>query len=177
MIIDHHLEPQDFADLIISDTSKCSTTELIYEVIKDIEGKPFKNIKFSEAIYVGIVTDTGNFEHGSYTGRTLHIVADLLETGIERERIHNLIYNNYSESRMRLLGLALNKRLTVIPEMNTAYIYLTQQDLNEYNHVMGDTEGFVNMPLSIKGIDFSVLFIEKAVLLNFPSGLKAFSRQ
>jgi phosphoesterase RecJ-like protein len=171
VIIDHHLEPQDFADLIISDTSKCSTTELIYEVIKDIEGKPFKHIKFSEAIYVGIVTDTGNFEHGSYTGRTLHIVADLLETGIERERIHNLIYNNYSESRMRLLGLALNKRLTVIPEMNTAYIYLTQQDLNEYNHVMGDTEGFVNMPLSIKGIDFSVLFIEKAgfIKLSFRS--------
>lgn len=162
VIIDHHQEPKDMADLIISDTSKCSTTELIYELIKDIEEKPFRNIHFSEAIYVGIITDTGNFEHGSYTGRTLNIVADLLETGIEKERIHNLIYNNYSESRMRLLGYALNERLTVIPETKTAYMYLTQQDLKQYNHVMGDTEGFVNLPLSIKGIGFSVLFIEKS---------------
>ena len=110
---------------------------------------------------MGIITDTGNFEHGSYSSRTFRIVADLLDSGIEKEKILNLIYNNFSPDRIRLQGYALNKRMVVIPEYNTAYIFLTKNDLAEYNHVKGDTEGFVNMPLSIKGIHFSALFIEK----------------
>ncbi len=171
VIIDHHLMPRNIADLIISDPSKCSTTELIYKLVEGINGGPFNDKSFSEAVYVGIVTDTGNFSHGNYSGDTLRIVAGLLETGIEKERILDRVYNNYSADRMRLLGLALNQRMTVIPESKTAFICLTRQDLREYNHVMGDTEGFVNLPLSIKGIIFSVLFIEKSnhIKLSFRS--------
>jgi phosphoesterase RecJ-like protein len=117
--------------------------------------------QYAEALYVGIITDTGNFEHGSYTSRTFRIVADLLESGLDKFRIMNLIYNNFSSDRIRLQGYALNKRMVVLPEYKTAYIFLTKDDLREYNHVKGDTEGFVNMPLSIKGIHFSALFIEK----------------
>lgn len=171
VIIDHHLEPHHFADLLISDPGMCSTAELVYEIISVLEGSPFRNKPFSESVYVGIITDTGNFEHGSYTGRTMRIVADLIDSGIEKERILNVVYNNFSAERMRLLGLALNQRMTILGNYNTAYIYLTKQDLADFNHVKGDTEGFVNMPLSIKGIDFSVLFIEKDnfVKLSFRS--------
>jgi phosphoesterase RecJ-like protein len=116
---------------------------------------------YAEALYVGIITDTGNFEHGSYSSRTFRIVADLLDKGIVKEKIINLIYNNFSSDRIRLQGFALNQRMVVLPEFRTAYIYLSKNDLKEYNHVKGDTEGFVNMPLSIKGINFSALFIEK----------------
>ena len=161
VVIDHHLNPENFADLIISDPTKCSTSELIHEVICEINGAKFMNRSYAEALYVGIITDTGNFEHGSYSSRTFRIVADLLDTGIEKEKIINLIYNNFSSDRIRLQGFALNQRMVVMPEYKTAYIYLSKNDLKEYNHVKGDTEGFVNMPLSIKGINFSALFIEK----------------
>ena len=161
IIIDHHLNPNPFADIIISDPAKCSTSELVYELLASLDNKPFMTKEIAEAIYVGIITDTGNFEHGNYTGQTLRIVADIFDTGIERDRILGLVYNNFSEYRMRLQGFALYKRMTVIPEFQTAYIYLTKSDLIAFNNVKGDTEGFVNMPLSIKGISFAVLFLEK----------------
>lgn len=161
IIIDHHLDPGDFADLVISDPSKCSTSELVYELVKNLNGAPYKTHAFAESVYVGIVTDTGNFEHGNYTPETFRITADLLETGIQKERILNLVYNNFSSDRMKLLGFALNQRMVVLPDYKTAYIWLTRKDLDSYNHCKGDTEGFVNLPLSINGINFSVLFIEK----------------
>jgi phosphoesterase RecJ-like protein len=171
VIIDHHLEPKDFANLIISDPSSCSTSELVHEMVTLMNGGPFLNKSYSEDIYVGIITDTGNFEHGSYTGRTLRIIASLLESGIDKDQLLNVVYNNFSADRMRLMGLALNERMTVLSEYRTAYISLTKKDLADFNHVKGDTEGFVNLPLSINGINFSVLFIEKDnfVKLSFRS--------
>jgi phosphoesterase RecJ-like protein len=171
VIIDHHLEPKDFANLIISDPSSCSTSELVHEMVTLMNGGPFLNKSYSEDIYVGIITDTGNFEHGSYTGRTLRIIASLLESGIDKDQLLNIVYNNFSADRMRLMGLALNERMTVLGDYRTAYISLTKKDLADFNHVKGDTEGFVNLPLSIKGINFSVLFIEKDnfVKLSFRS--------
>jgi bifunctional oligoribonuclease and PAP phosphatase NrnA len=156
---------------MISDPSKCSTSELVYELITELNGGKFIDKAFAEAVYVGIVTDTGNFEHGSYSSRTFRIVADLLDTGIRKEKILNLVYNNFSSDRIRLQGFALNQRMVVLPEYQTAYIYLSKNDLKSYNHVKGDTEGFVNMPLSIKGINFAVLFIEKEnfIKLSFRS--------
>jgi bifunctional oligoribonuclease and PAP phosphatase NrnA len=161
IVIDHHLEPDNFADLMISDPSKCSTSELIHEIVSELSGGTFMTKPYAEALYVGILTDTGNFEHGSYSSRTFRIVADLFDSGIVRENIINLVYNNFSADRLRLQGFALNQRMVVLPELQTAYIYLSKEDLKKYNHVKGDTEGFVNMPLSIKGINFAVLFIEK----------------
>jgi len=161
VIIDHHLDLDKFADLTISDPSKCSTAELIHELIMLINGGPFLHKDFAEAIYIGIITDTGNFEHGTYNSNTFRIVADLVETGIETSNIIDRIYNNFSTDRMRLLGFALNKKMVVIPEFRTAYISLTRDELNTYYHVKGDTEGFVNLPLSIRGIQFSALFVEK----------------
>jgi phosphoesterase RecJ-like protein len=171
VIIDHHLAPHDIANLLISDPDVCSTSELIHEIITIMNGEPFISKPYSEAIYVGIITDTGNFEHGAYTSKTFRIAGDLLESGIEKEKILNVVYNNFSADRMRLLGFALYKRMIVLSEFNTAYIYLTRNDLSEFNHIKGDTEGFVNFPLSVKGINFSVLFIEKEnfVKLSFRS--------
>jgi phosphoesterase RecJ-like protein len=161
ILIDHHLDPSHFADIEISESSFCSTSELVHKLISEMCRQPFMNKTYAEALYTGIITDTGNFEHGSYTPGTLRIVADLLEAGVQKEKILNLVYNNFSADRMRLQGFALNKRMIVLPELKSAYIYLSKADLKEYNHVKGDTEGFVNMPLSIKGIFFSTLFIEK----------------
>ncbi|MBA4321323.1 MAG: DHH family phosphoesterase [Odoribacter sp.] len=171
IIIDHHLDSENFVDLIIADTTKCSTSELVHEIVQNINGEKFLSKPYGEAVYVGILTDTGNFEHGAYSGSTFRIVADIIDSGIEKSRIFNLVYNNFSADRLRLQGLALDRRLVVLPEFRTAYIFLTKSDLLEYNYKKGDTEGFVNMPLSINGIDFTVLFVEKKgyIKLSFRS--------
>jgi bifunctional oligoribonuclease and PAP phosphatase NrnA len=171
IIIDHHLNSGSFGDLVISDTTKCSTSELIHEIICIMNGGIFSSNAYCNAIYVGIVTDTGNFEHGSYTGNTFRIIADLLDTGLERDKIFNLVFNNFSADRMRLQGFSISERMVVLPEYRTAYISLSKSDLAKYNYQKGDTEGFVNMPLSISGVDFSALFIEKDgfVKLSFRS--------
>lgn len=171
IIIDHHQGSGSFADLVISDTSKCSTSELLHEIICNINNGIFSNRAYSEAIYVGIVTDTGNFEHGTYTGNTFRIIADLVDSGIDRDRIFNLVFNNFTVERMRLQGFALHERMTFLPEYRTAYIYLTRDDLERFNYKKGDTEGFVNLPLSIGDVDFSALFLEKKgfIKLSFRS--------
>jgi bifunctional oligoribonuclease and PAP phosphatase NrnA len=161
VLIDHHLNPTEIADLIISDTSVCATSELVHRIVTELNGEQFLNKSYAEALYVGIITDTGNFEHGSYSSETFRVVADLFDAGISKERILNLIYNNFSSDRLRLQGYALNQKMVLLPEYHTAYIILTRNELKMYNHVKGDTEGFVNMPLSIKGIIFTALFIEK----------------
>jgi len=107
----------------------------------------------------------------------MRIVADLLETGLDKDRIKDLLYNNFSVDRMRFQGFALNQRMVTLPEFKSAYIYIKREDLIEYNYAKGDTEGFVNLPLSIKGIKFSTMFIEKEGFIklsfrskgNFPS--------
>jgi bifunctional oligoribonuclease and PAP phosphatase NrnA len=171
VIIDHHIENGNFAELTISDITKSSTSELVYEIVEEINNGKYLSKPFAEAIYVGIITDTGNFEHGAYSGNTFRIMADLIDFGIERDKIFNLVYNDFSSDRLRLRGLALDSRMVVLPEYKTAYIYLTKADLAKYNYKKGDTEGFVNMPLSIKGIVFTALFVEKEgfVKLSFRS--------
>lgn len=171
VIIDHHQNPQGFADLLISEPTMCSTAELVYELVEDMSKQGFMNEQFAEAVYVGIITDTGNFNHGNYTPRTFRIVAELMEHGIDKEKVYDLIYNNFSADRTKLMGFALDNRMVVLPEYKTAYIYLSKDDLKTYNHVKGDTEGFVNIPLSIKDIWFSAFFMEKDgfVKLSFRS--------
>lgn len=161
VIIDHHVEPTLPAIYTISEPSCCATAELIYMLIEGMEGRPFSSPEFDESVYVGIITDTGNFEHGSYTGDTMRIVASLIDAGIDKEKVFNKVYNNFSADRMRLQGFALYSRMKLLPEHSAAYIWLTRDDLNSFNYVKGDTEGFVNMPLSIRGISVSALFVEK----------------
>lgn len=161
ILIDHHPVPAVEADLIISEPKFSSTSELVYDLITHIEGKDFLYKPFSDAIYLGMMTDTGNFSFGTYDGETLRIVSTLLDNGLKKDEITDLVYDNFSADRMRLKGFALSERMVVLPEYRTAYIYLSRDDLERFNHKVGDTEGFVNMPLSIKGINISILFIER----------------
>jgi phosphoesterase RecJ-like protein len=112
-------------------------------------------------LFAGIMTDTGCFSFNSSNRATWETVAALLDYGISKDLIYYRIYDNYSADRMRLLGYCLNHNMTVLPEYHTAYITLSREDMRHYNFQTGDSEGFVNYPLSIKGIRFSVLFIEK----------------
>jgi phosphoesterase RecJ-like protein len=161
VIIDHHPDQATFADLVISDMNSSSTSELIYFIVNEMEGREFADDDFITAVYVGIITDTGNFEHGYYSGDTMRIVGHLLDMGVDKERVYNHIFSNFTPDRMRLEGFALHDRMVVHPELHTAYIWLTKEDLERFNHVKGDTEGFANLLLTMGGIVLSVLFIER----------------
>lgn len=161
VLIDHHPSPQPFADYTFSDTSVSSASELLYEFLCALGGRQTINKTIATCIYSGIMLDTGNFSFNSSNPRTFRIVAELLEKGIDKDEIFYRCYNNYSEDRIRLLGHCLKEKLVILPEHNAGYICISAAELEKFNYQIGDSEGFVNYPLSIKGIIFATLFIEK----------------
>ncbi len=161
IIIDHHPSPSNFADYIISDTSVSSASELIFEFIYMINKESHIDINVAESIFTGILTDTGAFSFNSSEHRTFEIVGELLKYGINKNEIISNVYSNFSEDRMRLQGFVLSKKMKVFHEHSSAYISLTKDDISNFKFAMADTDGFVNLPLSIKGIKFTVFFFEK----------------
>ncbi|MCL2682508.1 MAG: bifunctional oligoribonuclease/PAP phosphatase NrnA [Bacteroidales bacterium] len=162
VLVDHHIEPDvEQFDLIFSNTESSSTAELLFELITRLTPEKPVDTAAAEAIYAGIMTDTGSFSYSCNHKRTFEIVAKLIDFGIDTRRIHEEVYNTFSEDRMRLLGHCLTNRLTVFPELATAYMYLTKEDLRDFRYVPGDTEGVVNYALSIKDIKFAAFFIER----------------
>lgn len=160
IMIDHHPFPESIAEIIYSRTSSSSTAELVYEFIDTAYGHSVINKEMAECLFLGIMTDTGSFSYNSSNPYTFEVVAKLLEKGIDKNYISDKVFNNYSEDRLKLMGFAIGTKMKVFPEFGTAYIYLTEKELKEHNFVTGDTEGFVNYPLSIKGVVFTALFIE-----------------
>lgn len=161
ILIDHHLEPGEEFDLYFSVKETSSTAELIFDLINTIGSIEDITKPIAECLYVGIMTDTGSFSYACNYPETYEVVAQLVRQGIDCEAIHRLVYDTYSESRMRLLGFCLSERMVVLHEFATAYIWLSIDDLKQFNFKPGDTEGVVNYALSIKGISFAALFTEK----------------
>ncbi|MDR2651594.1 MAG: bifunctional oligoribonuclease/PAP phosphatase NrnA [Prevotellaceae bacterium] len=166
ILIDHHIgaEEKDFA-LTFSKTPISSTCEIVYHIIWQITKERRVSPQIAEALYMGIMTDTGAFAH-SCSSELFRIVADLMECGINREKIHLSVYNSFSVTRMHLMGYCIGK-IEVLPEYRTAYITLTREELEKFEFEPGDTEGFVNIPLSIKGIVLSVFFTESKDNCNY----------
>ena len=158
IMIDHHQSPSILADQVLSDTTICSTAELVYEFLNELD----LNLSLNAAIalYTGIVTDSGSFKYNLVSSRTHLIISNLLSYNINHSEIHKNLYDNNSISRMKLLGRCLNSNFKIFHDFNTAIFYLSKKDLEDCEFKKGDTEGFVNMPLSLKGILFSALFIE-----------------
>lgn len=160
ILVDHHPFPENQFDLQFSFTEVSSTCELVYEILSSSFSGDVVSIDSAICLFVGIMTDTGSFSYACSRGRTFQIAGELISKGIDVEMIQGLVYNNFSTERMKLMGFSLNEKMKVFPEFKTAYISLTKEELKRFKNKMGDTEGFVNLPLSIKGIIFSVLFVE-----------------
>jgi phosphoesterase RecJ-like protein len=162
-MIDHHLEPEGFANYALWTTQVSSTCELIYQFI-DILGETDKITKdIASCLYAGIMTDTGGFRHSSTYPSTHQATAALIEKGAEPNKIVEAIYDNYSESRMRFIGYCLNDKMQILREYNTALICVTAEELKQFEIITGDSEGLVNYGLSIKGIKLSVIIIDRTV--------------
>jgi len=162
ILIDHHPYPYDFTDVTISDISVSSTAEKVYQFIVESGLKKFINKSVAECLFTGVMTDTGAFNFNSSGPETYAMVGELLSLKIDKDAVFDKVYNNYSADRMRLMGYCLESKMKVFPDLKTAYISITAEELKRFNYQPGDTEGFVNLPLSIKGIVFAVLFIEKS---------------
>ena len=162
IMIDHHQDPDfEAADIVISDTKYCSTAHLLFEVIESLGYKHLINKDVAECIYTGIMTDTGSFKFSSVNSGTHRVVAELLDAGADNAKVHDLIYDNYSLERTKLLGYCLNNKMQIFQDMNSAVLSLSEEELKRFNFKKGDTEGFVNYALAIKGIIFAVFITEK----------------
>lgn len=161
VLIDHHPDPVMKVDCLLSDPSASSTAELIYRFLIDYGYSHLIDTDVATCLFTGIMTDTGCFSYNSSNRKTWETVAELMDFGINKDKIFSLTYDNYSEHRMRLLGFSLNEKMVVFPEYHTAFIALSKEEMKRYHFEVGDSEGFVNYPLSIKGIWFSALFLEK----------------
>ncbi len=159
IMIDHHQAPADYADITYSDVSMSSTCEMVYNFIEFLGDSDSITPEIADCIYTGIMTDTGSFKFSSTTSRTHRIVADLIDKGAQNTKIHTNTYNTNSPSRLHLLGTAL-KNMVILQEYRTAYITLSQEELDTYEYKKGDTEGFVNYGLTLEGIRLAVIFIE-----------------
>tara|TARA_B100000795_G_scaffold158062_1_gene118754 strand:+ start:50402 stop:51412 length:1011 start_codon:yes stop_codon:yes gene_type:complete len=159
VMIDHHQQPDDYAFITYSDTKMGSTCEMIFHFIVALDGAQHITPQMATLLYTGIMTDTGSFRFASTTAVTHRVIASLMEHGAENAQIHQNIYDTNSTSRIKLLGIALDN-LVVIEQYNTAYITISQKELDDNSFKKGDTEGFVNYALSVLGIVFAIIFIE-----------------
>lgn len=159
IMIDHHQKPDDYSNYVYSDVMMSSTAEMVYHFISKLSLNHLINAEVANCLYAGVMTDTGSFRFPNTSSTTHRLIADLIDKGANNSAIHHNVYDTNSYQRTQLLGRALNN-LQVLPDLKTAYIVLSQSDLNEFNFKKGDTEGFVNYGLTIEGIVFAAIFIE-----------------
>jgi len=166
VMIDHHLEPDCFSKIEISHPEISSTSELVFRMICALGDVDLIEKEAAECFYAGMMTDTGAFSFNSNTEGTYLIISELLKKGIDKDDIYRKVYQVYSESRLRLMGYVLYEKMKIYPSKHAALFTLSREELNRFRYKCGDTENFVNLPLSIKGIYFSVFMREERNLIK-----------
>ncbi|MFP5080426.1 DHH family phosphoesterase [Pedobacter sp. JCM 36344] len=162
LMIDHHLEPEDFDDYRHWSINACAAAQLVYNfIVNELKDGAMINKDIATCLYTGIMTDSGSFRFESANAAVYRIAADLIDAGAEHWRIHQLVYDNATENRLRFLGHCISNKLEILREYNTAIISVTKQELNEYKIATGDTEGIVNYALSVNGIKLAAFIIER----------------
>ena len=162
VLIDHHISPDiEKFDLVFSDTEVSSTCELLYMILKSITQLEKTDLSFAtgESLYVGMMTDTNNFANSVYPS-TLVMASDLLSKGIDKDALQSKVFSAYSVDRMKLMGYLLYENMIYYPEYDAAIMTLSLEEQKRFNYQKGDNEGFVNLPLSIKGVTISAFFTE-----------------
>lgn len=171
VLIDHHQNPGDFADISFSDVTSCATAQLIFELAESLEMTDWISVEAGTCLYTGLVTDTGSFRYPSTTAKTHQIAAELLKIGVQNGQVHRNLFDNNSEIVLKMRGHILSNNLVVLPEFKTAFISITRKEQEEYDTKPGDTEGLVNDALSINGVVMAAFFKEdyKLIKISFRS--------
>ncbi len=163
VLIDHHLYPEPFYDFEMHDVTASSTSELVYDFINLLGDKRLINLDVADCLFTGILTDTGSFKYAT-SPKLFRLVADLLELGVDDNRIQNLVFNSLEEKHLRLLGHVLDNRMEVLDEYRTAIITLTKQDYEKYKISRGDTEGLVNYLLQMSNVALAIFIHEQPTI-------------
>lgn len=171
VMIDHHLFPKDFTDLSISRPDVCSTSQLIFEFIEQVEGVQFMDSTICTPLYLGIMTDTGSFRFSSVTPKTHEIIADMIRLGVDQGSIHERVYDNIPLRRIQIRSYAIAEKLEIMESYGVAIVSLTKEEFERFNHQKGDTEGLVNHALAIEGVRAAVFLreLDDSVRLSFRS--------
>jgi len=164
ILIDHHLEPETFADYGLHTTKASSTCELVFMFIEQFDGVELMDKTIASCLYAGMMTDTASFKHSSTYPSTHRVAAVLLEKGAEPNKIYEAVYDNFTADRTRFIGYCISQKLQILEEYHTALICVTADELKKFNSTTGDTEGLVNWGLTIKGIKLSTLIVDRTVL-------------
>ncbi|HEY5591749.1 MAG TPA: DHH family phosphoesterase [Paludibacter sp.] len=160
ILVDHHLHPDTFAKISVSYPEISSTSELIFRLICRMGDFSKINLACAECIYTGMMTDTGGFTYNSNHQEIYIIISELIKLGVDKDDIYRKVFNTYSAERLRLMGFCLFQKMKVFPEYHSAIIAISKKELDQFNFINGDAEGFVNIPLSIEGVEFSVFLRE-----------------
>ena len=160
VLIDHHLNPSEAFDVMFSHPEASSTSYLVYKLIEAVWGAESVTAKQAEVMYVGMMTDTGNFSFSTLTPDLYRALAVLAATGIDIPQIHNNVYNSFTEGRARLFGYAINRKMKLLRKGTVAHMSLTEEEMRRFWFQQGDSEGFVNYPLTIKKMRMSAMFTE-----------------
>jgi phosphoesterase RecJ-like protein len=176
VLIDHHQQPENFADFVFWNDKAAATCELIYQLIELLGDKALIDVSCAECLYAGLVTDTGSFRFDSTTKDLHRVAGELIEIGVATNSIHRKIFDNNSLERIQFLGFALSQKLVYLPEYRVSYITISKEELAKYDSKNGDTEGIVNYGLSISGVEMTAMFVERddMVRISFRS-VKDFS--
>lgn len=166
VLIDHHLDPENFDQYRLWNAEACATAELVWHFIAGLGHEDQINKAIATCLYTGIMTDTGSFRYQSTTASVHRIIASLVDKGAENSRIHELVYDTYSENRLRFLGYCLSDKLEVLPEYRTGLVSISREELERFKVAAGDTEGIVNYALSIYNIKFAALIIDRTELVK-----------
>ena len=160
MLVDHHPYPGDFARIVISHPEIASTSELVFRLICQLGNFSDISKEGAECIFTGMMTDTGGFVFNSNDREIYLIISELLSKGVDKDGIYRRVFNTHSEGRLRLMGYVLYEKMQLFPQFNAALISLSREEQKRFQYKKGDTEGFVNMPLSIENICFSAFLRE-----------------
>ncbi|MDC1464397.1 bifunctional oligoribonuclease/PAP phosphatase NrnA [Polaribacter sp.] len=161
IMIDHHLNPEEFPAITLSETTASSTSQLIVDLIEHSGHLDMLDKKIGTPLYLGILTDTGSFRFNSVKPRTHEVLAKILRAGVEHHLIHEKLNDNNTESRLRLQGYAMSEKLEILYDYNVAIISLSKEELVKYNYKKGDTDSLANLVLSIKGMKAAIVFTER----------------
>jgi len=171
VMLDHHPDPAAFCELMISDTAACSTTEVIFKTLEKLDLVHLLNEPMAKGLYLGLVTDTGSFRFPSVSAYTHQMVVALLQTGLQHFLIHEAVYDVNSVTRLQLRGYAIAEKLELFADKRIGLISLSKEELKRFAYQKGDTEGLVNVVLSIEGYEVGVFLLEtdEGVKLSFRS--------
>lgn len=161
VMVDHHLQPEDFAEFVKWDVQSASTAGLIFNLICELGDQQLIDADIADCLYAGLMTDTGGFRHSNTRYEEFQIASELVRLGANPTKVSKLIYDTNTLERLRLTGFVLSEKLKVLPEYKTVYMTLSAEELKRFGSQTGDTEGFVNYGLSIKGIKLSVMIHER----------------